>query len=59
MTLILLVLTSTLIASLLLGAFYLGYQFREKKGEPEGVVLNERNKEFLTEMAKWQNYNGQ
>ena len=58
MELILIVLTSTLISGLLVSAFYLGYQFREKKGETEGVHLNKNNAEFLSEMAKWSNYNG-
>lgn len=59
MDILLLFLTSAFISALLIGSFALGYYVRDKKGvEEEGVHFNKNNQEFLTEMAKWANYNG-
>lgn len=59
MEILLLFLTGTLMGALLIGSFALGYYVRDKKGvEEEGVHFNKNNQEFLTEMAKWANYNG-
>ena len=39
------------------GFFMLGYYIRGKQPE-EGVTVTKDNKEFITEMMKWRNYNG-
>lgn len=58
MELILIVLCSILMGAFNLGFFMFGYYIRGKKPTDEGVTVTDSNKEFITEMMKWRNYNG-
>lgn len=53
----------TMLCGILMGAFnfgffLLGYYVRDKKPSDEGITVTNANKEFITEMMQWRNYNG-
>ena len=58
MELILIVLCGILMGAFNFGFFILGYYIRGKRPSEEGVTVTDENKEFITEMMKWRNYNG-
>ena len=55
---ILILLAGILMGAFNFGFFMLGYYIRGKKSSEDGVTVTDSNKEFITEMMKWRNYNG-
>jgi len=58
MELILIVLCGILMGAINVGCFMLGYYFRGKNPTEEGVTVTQDNRDFITEMMEWRNYNG-
>ncbi|MBQ0035529.1 MAG: hypothetical protein KBT35_01280 [Firmicutes bacterium] len=56
MKVILIILTSTLISGLALGAFLLGYMFGSKKKEDNSLVIDNNNKEAVKSILDFFNY---
>ena len=56
MEIILIILTSTILSALLVGAFFMGYKLGQ--GKPKGVTLTKKNAESIADIAKFINYGG-